>query len=153
MTNAASAVDRVVLGLLTVASPLLLVCLLVGHPLTQLCFSAVGLGFPIALMALGVRRNGRLGPLAIPLSALLLILEVGLVLLLNLEGRSGSLPWILGLPVGMAVQIYLMTLVPLAITTAFYAQTFETFTLTSADLERVRSASIGSSPPPQESEE
>ena len=141
MPDAAGSVDRVVLGILTVASPLLVVCLLISHPLAQLGFAAVALGFPVGLMALGARRNGHLGPLAIPLTALLLILEIGLVLLLSLGGWGGNLPWILGLPAGMAIQIYLMTLVPLVITVALYGLTFETFTLTAADIERVRAAS------------
>lgn len=148
MTEATVSVDRVVLGILTVASPLLVVCLLISHPIAQLIFAVVGLGFPVGLMALGARRDGFLGPLAVPLIALLLILEIGLTLLLNMGGWGGNLPWILGLPAGMAIQIYLMTLVPLVITAALYGLTFETFTLTAADLERVYAVSkiVGKGP-------
>ena len=133
-------VDRVALGVLTVASPLLVVCLLLSHPTAQLIFGVVALGFPVALMALGAQRGGRLGPLALPLTGLLLVLEVSLPLLLAFGGRVGDLPWILGLPPGLAIEIYLMTLVPLAITTIAYGLTFEGFTLTEADLERILGA-------------
>ena len=99
--------------------------------------------FPVSLIALGALRNGRLGPIRAPLLLVALLLEFGLVAMLILRQQVMITPWIGGLPLAAVVQIYLLWVVPFIIVAVVYALTFDTFTLTEADLDRLDEATKG----------
>jgi hypothetical protein len=103
----------------------------------------LALGIPSALggvMVLGaVRERGGVGRLAIPFAIAMVTLTVGFCLALGLpadEGPGSSL--LLGLPLRAAVVIYGIGLMPIIVLPVAYALTFETQTLSSEDVERVR---------------
>lgn len=93
--------------------------------------------FPVALMVLGAARKGRLGPITLPLVVVAVLLEGGLVAMLLLRGRVAEGPWIGGLPLAANVLIYGMWIVPFAIVALTYALTYDRFTLTDDDLDRL----------------
>lgn len=99
--------------------------------------------FPVALIALGALRNGRLGPIRAPLLLVALLLELGLVTMLILRQQVMITPWMGGLPLAAVVQIYVLWVVPFIIVAVVYALTFDTFTLTEADLDRLDEATKG----------
>ena len=79
-----------------------------------------------------------LGPIA---GLLLLLLFASVGAGAGMLAGSGRLePWLLGLPLGMALQIYLACLLPLLVMPIAYAAIFERHTLSADDLERVRAA-------------
>jgi len=131
---------RLSLLFLGVASPLIVLTFWVAAGWASVLFALLAVGFPIALIALGASRQGRVGPLAIPILSLALVLETCVIVMLILRGRVGEGPWIAGLPLAAAVQLYGMWLAPLALVALAYALTFESFTLPDADLERLRRA-------------
>lgn len=103
----------------------------------------LALGIPSALggvMVLGaVRERGGMGRLAIPFAIAIVILAVGFCLALGLpanEGPGSSL--LLGLPLRAAIVVYGIGLMPIIILPVAYALTFETQTLSSEDVERVK---------------
>ena len=131
---------RLALAFLAAASPAVLAAFWLGGPVGEVAFALLGTGFPIALIVLGAARRGRLGPLRLPLLLLTLILEGAVVAMLLARGRLAELPWVGGLPLAAAVQLYGMWLAPLALVALAYALTFESFTLREEDLERLRRA-------------
>lgn len=136
--------DRAALLFLAVASPAVLATFWVAGPVGEIVFALLATAFPVALIALGAARRGRLGPLRLPLLVLTLILEGSVVAMLAVRGRVLELPWVAGLPLAAAIQLYGMWLAPLALVALAYALTFDGFTLRREDLERLR-RSIGSS--------
>ena len=103
----------------------------------------LALGIPSALggvMVLGsVRERGGVGRLAIPFAIAIVMLTVGFCLALSLpanEGPKSSL--FLGLPLRAAIVVYGIGLVPIVVLPVAYALTFETQTLSSEDVERVK---------------
>lgn len=103
----------------------------------------LALGIPSALggvMMLGaVRERGGMGRLAIPFAIAIVTLTVGFCLALGLpanEGPGSSL--LLGLPLRAAIVIYGIGLMPIIVLPVAYALTFETQTLSSEDVERVK---------------
>ncbi len=129
---------RVVLLALGPCSGLILVSFFLGEPFGALLFAVLAVAFPIALIAVGAARGGRLGPLAWPLGLLLLVLEVSMLGMIALRGRLPELPWVGGLPLAAAIQLYGMWLAPLALVALVYALTFDRFTLTDEALRRFR---------------
>lgn len=101
-------------------------------------FAALAAAFPVALAILGATRGGRLGPLRVPLLALFVILESCVFGMFVFRGRLEELPWVGGLPLAAAIQLYGMWLLPLALVTITYALTFDSFTLTEEDLDRLQ---------------
>ena len=104
----------------------------------------LALGIPTslgAIMVLGAAR-GRLGVgrLKIPFAFVIVTLAVGFgaALILPASESAASTLW-LGLPARAAIVIYGIGLFPIVVLPVAYALTFETQTLSAADIERVRS--------------
>ncbi len=114
----------------------MLVCSWFPGFVAELCFVLLVMAFPAALIALAVTRNGKLGPLWVPLVALTLILEGCGVAMLLLRGHVLEGPWFGGFPVGTAVQIYGLWLGPLLLVALAYGWTFSRWELREEDLRR-----------------
>jgi hypothetical protein len=138
-------VKRAALIFVAASSPLILLSFFLPEPAGPLAFTVLAVAFPVALIGLGAARNGRLGPLAAPLLVLLLLLEGCVVGMLVLRGKVLETPWLGGLPLPAAIQIYAMWLLPLGLIALAYALTFDRFSLTEADLRRLR-REFGSDP-------
>jgi hypothetical protein len=103
----------------------------------------LALGIPVAtgaIMVLGATR-GRMGigPLKYPFAFVVAVLAIGFCAALALPATEGPLSklW-LGLPARAAIVIYGIGLLPIIVLPVAYALTFETQTLSAADVERVR---------------
>lgn len=131
---------RVALAALGPCSGLILLSFFLGEPVGSLLFALLAVAFPVGLIAVGAARGGRLGPLAWPLGLLLVVLEGAMLGMVALRGRVMELPWVGGLPLVAAIQLYGMWLAPLALVALAYALTFDRFTLTDEDLRRFREA-------------
>jgi len=129
---------RIALLFLAVASPLLLLAPAVGPPLGDWLFTLTAAAFPVALIAVGAGRRGGLGPLRLPLLLLLLILEGSMAAMLLLRGQVLEAPWLLGLPLATAVQLYGLFLAPLFLVAFAYALTFDRFGLRRDELASLR---------------
>ena len=129
---------RLALAFLAISSPLILLTFIVGTAAGEVLFAFLGMAFPVALIVLGGHRCGHLGPLLWPLVALLLILEGCVVAMLALRGQILDAPWLGGLPLATAVQVYGLFLLPLLLVALAYAWTFESFGLRQADLDELR---------------
>jgi hypothetical protein len=125
------------LWFLAVASPLLLVLFTVPVPGAEELFAVLVMVYPVALIVLAVARNGRVGVLAIPLGVLLVFLVACAVAMLALRGQVLTAPWLGGLPLGAAVQLYGVWLAPLLLVALAYALTFDRFELRQEDLDRL----------------
>ena len=91
-------------------------------------------------MVLGAARGrGGVGRLAIPFAFVIVTLTVGFCLALGLPANEGpeSTLW-LGLPLRAAIVVYGIGLMPIVVLPVAYALTFETQTLNSEDVERVK---------------
>lgn len=103
----------------------------------------LALGIPSALggvMVLGAARERvGVGRLAIPFVFVIVTLAVGFCLALALPANEGSDSklW-LGLPLRASIVIYGIGLLPIVVLPVAYALTFETQTLNSEDVERVK---------------
>jgi len=103
----------------------------------------LALGIPSALggiMVLGAaRERAGVGRLAIPFAFVIVTLTVGFCLALGLPANEGSdsVLW-LGLPLRAAIVVYGIGLMPVVVLPVAYALTFESQTLSSEDVERVR---------------
>jgi hypothetical protein len=122
---------------MAVASPAMLVSFFVAGFWGELVFTVLVAGFPVALIVMGVNGRRSLGPLRLPLVCLLLILEGCAVTLLLLKGQGIDGPWIGGLPLAAAVQLYGLWLLPLPLVTLTYALTFDRYELRDGDLQRL----------------
>jgi hypothetical protein len=93
-----------------------------------------GAVFPIALIALGAARDGKLGPLRVPLLIVGLVLcGVLAALLLMPHGGPDAGP----LPLGTMLLLFVLVPVPFAVLSWAYAAGFDRF-LREEDLERLR---------------
>ncbi len=129
---------RAILAFLAVSSLLILVAFVLGGPVAESVFALLAAVFPVALIALGAQRDGRLGPLLWPLVALTAILVGCVGAMLLLRGRLLGGPWFGGLPLVTAVQVYGLFLLPLGLVSLAYAWTFESFGLRQKDLDELR---------------
>jgi hypothetical protein len=129
--------QRLALVLLALAAPaaLLAFCLDAASP--WIAVLAGGLAFPVALIALGAVRAGRLGRLTGPLLLFGILLGAGLLAVFGLP-QGG--PDVLGLPVGTAIMIFVLVPVPLLLLGGIYAATFDRSVLRPEDLDRIRAA-------------
>jgi hypothetical protein len=135
---------RLALLFLALSSPLILVSFFWQHFLSEVLFSLLVVLFPVVLMVVGAARGGRLGPTGAPLWCLaLLLVGCGLGMLL-LRGHAADGPWLGGLPLAAALQIYGLWLAPLGLVALAYALTFESFALRESDLENLRRMSSAS---------
>ncbi len=123
---------------LAVSSPVLLLTFVVDHPASEALFAFLVALFPVALIALGAQREGRLGPLLWPLITLGFILMTCIGAMLTLRGAVTSSPWFGGLPLPAAVQFYGLFLLPLLLVSLTYSWTFDRFTLKQRDLDNLR---------------
>jgi hypothetical protein len=92
-------------------------------------------------MILGAARGTHgVGPLKIPFAFVIVTLAVGFcaALIMPATESPASTLW-LGLPARAAIVIYGIGLLPIVVLPVAYALTFESQTLTAADIERVRS--------------
>ena len=95
----------------------------------------------LATMVLGASRAGAsIGRLAVPFAVMFLVLLVGFGAVLVMPAETASSPLWLGLPARAAVVLYGVGVLPLFVLPIAYALTFESLTLSEADLERVRAA-------------
>ena len=128
-------IRRAALIVLGLSSPLILLTFIVGY---EVIFALSAAAFPVALIALGAQRQGRLGPLSWPLAMLAVTLLACIGAMLWLRGQIFAAPWVGGLPLATAVQVYGLFLAPLALVSLAYAWTFERFFLPDDDLEELR---------------
>jgi hypothetical protein len=93
----------------------------------------------LATMVLGASRAGAgIGRLVVPFAAMFAVLLVGFGAALAMPSEvAGASLW-LGLPRRAAVVLYGVGVLPLFVLPIAYALTFESLTLSDADLERVR---------------
>ena len=124
--------NRPALALLALAA----LATLIGSCLGPAWLSALGGAlFPVALIGLGAAREGRLGPLKIPLLLLALVLAGVLATLLLLpDGGPDAGP----LPLGTALMLFVLVPVPFVLVSWAYAATFDRWFLRDEDLERIR---------------
>lgn len=124
--------NRTALALLALAS----LATLTGSCFGSAWLSALGAAlFPVALIALGASRQGRLGPLKLPLLLLGLVLAgVLAVLLLLPHGGPDAGP----LPLGTVLMLFVLVPVPFGLVSWVYAATFDRWFLREEDLERIR---------------
>ncbi|RMH22310.1 MAG: hypothetical protein D6696_03740 [Acidobacteria bacterium] len=129
---------RSALVFLALAPPLMLLSFVVPGAWGEVLFTLLAAAFPVALIALGAARRGRLGPLALPLALLLVILVAALAGMLALRGRVADGPWFGGLPLAAALELYGIFLLPLLLVGLAYALTFDRHFLPDGELERLR---------------
>jgi hypothetical protein len=106
-----------------------------GSPLGPWLAAFGGATFPVALIALGVARRGRLGGLRLPLALLWLLLAGGLAAVLTLPAGG---PDAAGLPLATALMIFVLVPVPLLGLGLLYALSFGRLGVREEDLERMR---------------
>ncbi len=128
---------RLALGALAVAAALILVFSFVGGAAGAVGFTLVAGCVPFALMALGAAPR-RPGEAALPIALGLALVELSLVGMLALRGRVLDGPWLGGLPLAAAFQIYGVFLLPLVVTALGFALTFRRFGVDQDELERLR---------------
>lgn len=127
---------RLALLFLGLASPAVLVCSWFSGFVAELCFIVLVMAFPVALIIFATTRNGKLGPLKMPLAVLVIVLEVGGVAMLVLRGQVLEGPWFGAFPVAAAIQIYGLWLAPLLLVALAYGLTFDRWGLPEEDLRR-----------------
>jgi hypothetical protein len=130
---------RLAIVFLGFSSPLLLVTSVLGGAWAEVVFVLVVMAFPVALIVFAVAHREGIGPLALPLLVLLLILEGCGVALLLLRGHVIDGPWLGGLPLAAAIQLWGLFLAPLLLVALAYALTFDQFGIREEDLRRLRS--------------
>lgn len=128
---------RIALIFLALASPLVLICFLIGGAVAELCFTVLAMAYPVALIVLAVARDSGLGPLRLPLLILLLILEGSGAAMLVMRGGVMDGLWIGGLPAAAAVLLYGIWLLPLPLVAFAYALTFDHYGLPEDELQRL----------------
>ncbi len=96
---------------------------------------------PIPLIMIGAMRRNVVGPAGGLLVGLLMVLVGAGLGMLETRGAPG--PWVMGLPLGVALQLYVACAVPLLVMPLAYALMFERHTLSSEDLERLRRRTSG----------
>lgn len=129
---------RLALLFLSLGPPAILVCGWCEGFVAELCFILLVMAFPTALIILAVARNGKVGPLLLPLVVLTLNLEAGGCALLFMRGKILDGPWFGGLPGGTAIQIYGLWLGPLFLVAFAYGWAFDRWELRDEDLRRYR---------------
>jgi hypothetical protein len=122
------------LALLALASLASLAAFL-GAPRAPWLAALGGATFPVALIALGAMRRGRLQGLGSSLALLWLLLAGGLAAALALPAGG---PDVAGLPLATALMIFVLVPVPLVGLGLLYAFSFERHGVTEEDLDRMR---------------
>ena len=125
---------RLALVLLALAALASLAGFGLGSPPAVWLAAFAGATFPVALIALGAIRSGRIGRLGFALALLWLFLAGGLAAILALPEGG---PDVAGLPLATAIMIFVFVPVPLLGLGLLYALTFDRG-LRQEDLERLR---------------
>ena len=129
---------RAALAFLAAASPALLILFAVPWGPAEVVFALLVMAYPVALIVVAIDRDGRLAGRWLPLAVLLVFLELCTVGMLLLRGRVLDGPWLGGLPLAAAIQLYGVFLAPLLLVALAYALTFDRYELREQDLERYR---------------
>ena len=129
---------RLALAVLAAAAALIVLLSFVGGRVAAVGFAILAVGFPFALMALGAARRGRLGAVAVPIGVTLMLVELSLAGMLAFAGEVVGGPWLGGLPLAAAFQLYGLFLLPLAVIALGFALTFRRFDVADEDLRRLR---------------
>lgn len=129
-------IRRLALAYLALSSPLMLVAFFVGGPAMEVLFAVLAAAFPVALIVLGLGSSP--GPLGWVLGVLVLMLEAAVVAMLAWRGQVDGGPWVLGLPLSTAIQVYGVFLAPLPLVSFAYALTFDRFGLRRDQLDGLR---------------
>jgi hypothetical protein len=129
---------RISLAVLVVASAVALAGVVPGTPGGSLAFGLAVMAFPPALIAFAVARRGRVGSLRVPLLLFAGLLQLCVLAMLALSGRSDDgVAW-LGLPPATAVMLYGLWLAPLLFVSWIHARHFDRAGLTEEDLLRLQ---------------
>ena len=116
---------RIGLWFLAVASPVLVVCQLVGGAAAEWLFAGGAVLFPLALIAAGAggRRRERLLASTLSILAVLALVAVGSVL--GADPGDSTARGILGLPRSALIVVFGLCLIPLALVPACHAAVFD----------------------------
>ena len=125
--------------IVAVAATLTVLGLLVPGRWGESLFAVAAISLPALMLLLGEPRRGRAHRLIVAALASSALLVGGFVVLLLVAGDDPASVWLLGLPLGLAIQIYIMTFGPLLVIGLLYALDFERFRPRPRDLERIRS--------------
>jgi hypothetical protein len=139
---------RLALLFVAVASPLILLLFALPWSGAQALFAVLVTAYPVALIVVAVSRRGRVGPLGIPLLLLLVLLEASTVAMLALRNRVLDAPWVAGLPLAAAIQLYGVWLAPLLLVVLAYALTFDRYEMRQEDLDRLLASTRHREDPP-----
>lgn len=132
-------IRRLALGALTLGSVLVVLFCLLGGRQAELGFAVLAFAFPALLMIVGATdRRGRLGSIAWPVGALLVVLEASLLGMLALSGDPGAAARLSHPLVAVALQVVGVAGLPLALIACGYALTFDAFGVAEDDLARLR---------------
>lgn len=131
---------RLALALLALASVAIPVVSFFDAVWAQWTFALLALGFPVALMAIGAARGGRVGWLGGVFACLLALLVTSGVTIVSSAGADSHAGGWLGLPASFVVFALGVWLVPFVLTIAAYARSFERFGVSTDDLDRLRRA-------------
>jgi len=123
---------RAALLLLSLCAPAALLAFCVDAPVLHWVAALAVTTFPVALIALGAARGGRLQGLRWPLLILWIVLAGSFLALLALPHGG---PDVLGIPLALALMLFVLVPVPFVIVCWTYAARFE---LRDEDLERLR---------------
>lgn len=122
---------------LTVTAPVILLSFLSPSELALWVFSFATMGFPIALIIVGVGGAQRLRALGAHLLLLALLLELsGFGMLFYSRGSSDTT--LLGLPLSSVFMLVGLWLAPLFVVSWAYPRTFSRVVLTQDELDRIR---------------
>ncbi|MEM7483095.1 MAG: hypothetical protein AAF481_18135 [Acidobacteriota bacterium] len=130
-------IQHFALVFLCLASPLLLASLILGGRWGEIVFLVLSLLFPLALIALGLRRDRAAGAVGWMLGGLAVVLLGSAGAMVFATGAEQAL--VAGLPLGGALMLYGMGLLPLLLVPWIYAVTFRCHGLTEEDLRSLRS--------------
>jgi hypothetical protein len=123
---------RSALLLLSICASAALLAFCVDAPALRWVAALAVTTFPVVLIALGAVRGGRLSGLRAPLLILWIVLAGGFAALLALPPGG---PGVLGLPLGMALMLFVLVPVPFLLVCWAYAARFD---LRDEDLEKLR---------------
>lgn len=129
---------RLALAFLAAAAALILLFSALGGEPAAVGFVLVAAACPFALMVLGALRRGRLGSAVLPIGLALALVELSLAGMLVWRGRVLDGPWLGGLPLAAALQVYGVFLLPQVVVALGFALSFGRFGVAERDLERLR---------------
>jgi hypothetical protein len=137
LSDEATVTRRLSLLFLAFASPLVLFLFWLPWSGAEVLFALLVAAYPVALIAIAVSHDGSIGPLRQPLLLLLFLLEGSTIAMLVLRGHVLTAPWVAGLPLSAAIQIFGVWLAPLLVVGLGYALTFDRYELRQEDLDRL----------------